>query len=105
MNRFKVNVALRDKPGSCVVVLHFDQKTPDLGPFFWFGNSPRKPLPDLSNYPIAKHTKGNAQGVKLSRPRIRIVPLTDFRKVDSVPQIAELLFGSLSADKSTTKAP
>jgi hypothetical protein len=36
----------------------------ELGPFLFFGSEAGKPLPDLGDLKIAKHTKANAEGVK-----------------------------------------
>jgi len=52
------------KPPSCVVWMRFNQKTLELGPFLWFGNAPGEALPDIRNYPKAKHSRGNSKGVK-----------------------------------------
>lgn len=93
VNRFNVNTGLCLKPSGCVICLIFDPQSLELGPFLWFGNAPGKPLPDLRRYHVAKHTKGNARGVKLERPRIRVVPRSAFRKVDSIPELAAKLFG------------
>src|SRR5712692_8232980 len=62
----------------------FEPRTLELGPFLWFGAAPGEPLPDLSGYPIAKHTKGNAQGVKLPRPNLRVVPRSAFKPAGTV---------------------
>ena len=94
--RFNINTGLALKPSGCVIVLLFDPETLELGPFLWFGGPPRTPLPDLERYPVAKHTKGNAQGIKLARPNHRVVPRSKFESVASIPAIAEKLFGSLS---------
>ena len=93
VRRFNVNAGLSAKPSGCVVCLQFDAQTLNLGPFYWFGGAPNKPLPDLSAFPIAKHTKGNAQGVKNLRSNIRVVPLSAFVSVPSIPQLAAKLFG------------
>jgi hypothetical protein len=93
VNRFNVNTALANKPSGCVVCIVFDDKTLSLGPFYWFGDSPNCRLPDLSSFKTAKHTKGDAQGVKKLRPKVRVVPLTKFEKLDSVAQVAIRLFG------------
>ena len=98
VNRFKINMGLCDKPGGCVVVLQFDEKTLKLGPFFWFGGKPGKRLPDLKRYKTAKHSKGNAQGVKSLRPKIKVVPRSAFDKVDSIEEIACRLFGATAGE-------
>lgn len=96
IKRFNVNTGLALKPSGCVVVLLFDPDTLALGPFLWFGAPPKQPLPDLSQYPVAKHTKGNAQGVKLPRPNLRTVPISAFAKTSTIADVAERLFGRLA---------
>ena len=64
----KVHVALGSKPSGCVLWVMFDPSTLELGPFLWFGESPGTPLSDISDFPIAKHTKANAEGKKVSAP-------------------------------------
>jgi hypothetical protein len=98
--RFSVNTGLAAKPSGCVVVLLFDPQTLDLGPFLWFGGSPGEPLPDLSRYPIAKHTKGNSQGVKLQRPRLRVLPRSSFQRLTSITELAERLFGPFRGSRA-----
>lgn len=72
-------------------------KTLDLGPFHWFGGEPNKPLPDLGKFAVAKHTKGNAQGVKLLKPNHRVVPLSAFVPVPTIAALAVKLFGEAAA--------
>jgi len=91
--RFNVNVALGRKPSGCVVVLVFDPATLRLGPFLWFGCEPGKPLPSLKDFKVGKHTKANAEGVKLPRAAIRVIPRSKFCCVPDVPTLAVLLFG------------
>jgi hypothetical protein len=98
--RFNVNTGLALKPSGCVVVLLFEPETLELGPFLWFGAKPGDPLPSLTAYPIAKHTKGNAQGVKLPRPSLRVVPRSAFKLAETVAAVAERLFGALPAAAS-----
>ena len=97
VRRFNVNAGLTAKPSGCVVCLLFDDKTLNLGPFYWFVAAPNEPLPDLSGFAIAKHTKGNAQGVKHLRPNLRVVPLSAFEPVRSIPELAVKLFGNTVA--------
>jgi hypothetical protein len=73
-NGVNVNIGLQKKPSGCVIWLQFDPETLELGPFCWFGGEPGKPLPDISTFPIARHTKGNAKGMKSGRPNIREIP-------------------------------
>lgn len=96
VRRFTVNSGLARKPSGCVICLQFDQETLDLGPFYWFGAGPGQPLPELTSFPVAKHTKGNAQGLKALRPNLRTLPLSAFDRVPSIPKLAEKLFGIAS---------
>ncbi|WP_175535022.1 hypothetical protein [Halomonas saccharevitans] len=66
----------------------------ELGPFLVFGGSPGSPLPDLSAFKVARHTKGNAEGIKAERPAIRHVPKSHFTKYESSVQVYEALFGA-----------
>ena len=98
VSRFSINTALGSKPSGCVVVLKFDPRTLDLGPFYWFGGLPAKPLPDLNEFPIAKHTKGNAEGIKNLRASIRVVPLSRFQEVAKIEDLSVKLFGDEGAN-------
>ncbi|MDQ7839462.1 MAG: hypothetical protein RDU83_00365 [bacterium] len=93
--RFNVNTGLATKPNGCIVVMLFEPQTLALGPFLWFGGPPGEPLPDLSGYPTGKHTKGNARGVKLQRPRLRMLPRSAFQQLASITEVADHLFGPL----------
>jgi hypothetical protein len=88
----KVHVGLGNKPSGCVVWIFFDEETLSLGPFLFFGGRAGEPIPDLSELKVAKHTKGNAAGVKAERPNIREVPRRRFQKYDSVEEIYGVLF-------------
>jgi hypothetical protein len=89
-----VNIRLAEKPSGCVVWLVFDPDTLALGPFLWFGGRPGAPLPDIQTLPVAKHTKGNALGVKAIRPNLRVLKRSAFERVLSIPELAERLFGT-----------
>ena len=91
---WSVNALLREKPSGCVVIVVFDSSSLRLGPFRWFGATPGSPLPPLGHYPIAKHTKANALGVKLARPNIRKLPRSAFTDVPTMKHLVEYLFGS-----------
>ncbi|MBK6942945.1 MAG: hypothetical protein IPH13_22460 [Planctomycetes bacterium] len=93
---FNINSALAKKPSGCVIVLVFDPETLELGPFYWFGGKPGRPLPDLGRS-IARHSKGNAKGVKALRPQIRVLKRSAFTKVESIAELAQSLFGALAA--------
>lgn len=94
VERFKINVGLATKPSGCVIVVIFERSTLKLGPFLWFGSAPGRQLPDLGRYRVAKHTKGNAEGIKLDRPQMRVIPKTAFELVETIPALTLMLFGA-----------
>jgi len=92
-SRQKVHVALGNKSSGCVVWVRFDPSTMELGPFLWFGGKPGRPLPDITKFPIAKHTKGDAHGKKAERPNVRVIRKGQFVPVESISGVVEKLFG------------
>jgi len=88
----KVHIALSKKPSGCVVWVWFNENTLELGPFLFFGGVAGEPLPCMDGFRVAKHTKGNKDGVKAERPEIRDVPKGQFRKFKSVQEIYDALF-------------
>lgn len=101
-SRVNVNDALARKPSGCVVWMQFDPLTLEFDHFLWFGNEAGKMLPELWGFKVAKHAKGNAQGIKLERPGIRVVPKTRFEKLESIEDVVAKLFG-IQADKQNTE--
>ena len=90
--RQKVHVALADKPSGCVVWVYLNEEDWNLGPFLYLGGEPGKPMPPLGEK-VARHTKGDATGEKRERPNIREINKGRFRKLDTVEQVWEALFG------------
>lgn len=88
-----IHMALASKPSGCVIWVYFNEETLELGPFFFFGGLPGQCLPDISKFKVAKHTKGNADGVKAERPAIRCVPKGQFTHYESPVAVYEALFG------------
>jgi hypothetical protein len=93
----KVSLALAAKPSGCVVWIRFDPDTLKLGPFLWFGGKPGEPLPDISSFPVAKHTKANAQGIKLERPNLRVLSKSRFTVLNTMDDVLAVLFGPMQA--------
>lgn len=89
-----VHISLGDKPSGCVVLIHFNKETLRLGPYLYFGGLPGEPLPSLENHKVARHTKGNAQGIKAERPNIKTIPNSAFTKIDAIQQLYSQLFGT-----------
>lgn len=95
----KIHVGLASKPSGCVIWNGFDRDSMNLGPFMFFGAEPSAPLPPLDTFPIAKHTKGNAAGVKKERPNPRVVSRSKFREIADIRELYAALFGTeLSAE-------
>lgn len=93
-SRQKVHIKLGEKPAGCVVWIYFDHATLQLGPFFFFGGSPKERLPDLSEARVGRHTKGNRDGFKAERPNIREVNKGDFSCYESIDELYDVLFGT-----------
>jgi hypothetical protein len=89
----KVSLHLAKKPSGCVIWLWFNPLTLQLGPFLWFGNAPGLQLPEIAGFKIAKHTKGNAQGFKLERPNVRVIPKSRFESLATIEDLILRLFG------------
>ncbi|MGZ3182083.1 MAG: hypothetical protein ACXU8N_06545 [Telluria sp.] len=92
-----IHVGLASKPSGCVVWTQFDRKTMALGPFLLFSGQPGQPLPDIAALKVAKHTKGDANGLKKERPNLRVVPKSRFTKIDSIEELYVALFGASKA--------
>lgn len=88
----KVHIALATKPSGCVVWIFFNENTLELGPFLFFGGPAGEPLPNLDGFKIAKHTKGNAEGLKAERPSIRDVPKSRFTRYQTMDELYKRLF-------------
>lgn len=90
--RQKINSKLAEKPSGCVIWIYFNKETLRLGPFFYFGAKPGMPLPNLGMR-IAKHERGNRDGIKATRPNIRQLNKGAFSRIESIEGIYSALFG------------
>ena len=88
----KIHTKLGEKPSGCVIWIYIDEKTLRLGPFLYFGAEAGKPLPSLVGRKLAKHTKGNKDGVKAERQYIRVVPKGSFTAIESIENLYAWLF-------------
>lgn len=91
---WKIALRLGDCPSGCVVVIGSDPATLDIGPFLWFGGSPGQPLPAIAHLPVARHTKGNAEGVKHAREHHRVLSRAQCTPVPDIDGLLDRLFGS-----------
>lgn len=86
-SRQTVNLLLAEKPSGCVVWVHFDPESLELGPFLSFGGNPGQNLPPLDSHKTAP----DAQGVDV-RPNLKDV--SGHRGLRTMPRTAgvELAF-------------
>lgn len=99
----KLHISLAKKTSGCVVLVYFDKETLELGPFYYFGAEPGQPLPNLDHLKTAKHTKGNASGLKLERPSIRVLNKGSFVRLEAIGDLYEKLFGKWQLNEITTQ--
>ncbi len=92
-SRQKIHLSLGRKPSGCVVWVVFRSSTMEPDHFLWFGGAPGEPLPDLSDFPVAKHTKANSEGFKAERQNICVIKKKQFLKIDSIDGVIDKLFG------------
>ncbi|HST37199.1 MAG TPA: hypothetical protein VLK25_11290 [Allosphingosinicella sp.] len=86
-----ISLKLGDKPSGCIVWVVVK---PDLtfSHFLWFGGLPGEPLPCISNYPVTKQARANAQGFKADRPDHRRISKGKFTRLDTLDQVVVRLF-------------
>ena len=93
----KVHVRLGEKPSGCVVWIVYETNESarrfDFRGFRFFGGEPGSPLPDMSSFPTAKHTKANAQGIKNERPNVKVVSKARFETIADFDRLLDRLFG------------
>lgn len=89
----KVHVGLAGKPSGCLIWMRFNSDDMALGPFRLFAGAPGEPLPSLDGFKVARHTKGDRNGVKNERPNIRVVGARHFESIGSIPELYRKLFG------------
>jgi hypothetical protein len=92
--QIKASLKLMAKPSACVIWVRFDPTTLALGPFLWFGGAPGHPLPDITAFKVARHTRANAQGIKKERPNQRSIPKSRFTLVPGLDELVTLMFGN-----------
>lgn len=95
-NSQKVHIKLADKPSGCLIWVIFNEDTLVFDRFLYYGGIAGEPLPSLNELKVAKHTKGNKDGVKTDRPNIRVINKGQFEVFKSVHALFSKLF--LAAD-------
>lgn len=88
-----VSQALAAKSGGCVIWLLVDPTTYEIDAYRWLGGRLGSPLPGLGERP-ALHSKADSTGRKAARPGLRRVPKSRFKRLDTIAELAEALFGT-----------
>ena len=96
-NKVSVSVSLAEKPSGCVIWIQITPEL-DLGPFFWFGGCAGEPLPRIDHLPNPFRATHNKQGVRPPRLNHREVPGREFRRVGTLNEIIDMLFGLQPAE-------
>jgi hypothetical protein len=87
-----IHGALGEHASGCVVwiVLNDDLS---FAKFRWYGAPPGEPLPALTRFKRAKHSRANAQGKKKEREYTWAVPKKAFEPVPDIAGLVQALFG------------
>ena len=91
-SQINAHVNLARKPSACIIWIMFDLESLELGPFLWFGGSPREAIVDLGDK-VARHSKGNMDGYKAERPHHRVVKKGRFTRLETIEDVTDVLFG------------
>lgn len=88
-----IHLHLGEKPSGCVIWSRFEPSSMLLDHFLFFGGLPGEPLPDLTGFEPARHTRADSLGVKKERPNLRALPASAFDRIDGIAQLYQVLFG------------
>lgn len=88
----KIHTKLADKPSGCMVWIIFDEETLEFKEFLFYGDQAGEPLPSIDKLKVAKHTKGNKDGIKNERPNIRVINKNQFKSMTSINSLYTELF-------------
>ena len=92
----KVSLGLAAKPSGCViwiVRMEDPERCRIALEYLFFGGEPGQPLPDISGFKTARHTKPDAAGVKKERLGLRVVPKNKFERIGTQQLLLGRLFG------------
>jgi hypothetical protein len=87
-----ISQSLAQKPSGCVVFIQINDDL-EMGPFYWFGDSPGSPFLSLEGFKQTKRTTPNAEKTKPLRRNHRDVPPSKFKKLRSLEDLLETLLG------------
>jgi len=87
-----INRKLGEKPSGCIIWIWFNPDNLALGSYRWFGNAAGEPLPDLTGFPSARHTKGDATGFKAERAGTAVIKKSRFEILHDIEDVVARLF-------------
>lgn len=88
-----IHESLGDHPSGCVVWIVLNDDLSFAG-FRWFGGSPQEPLPSLTKFRRAMHTRGRDDaGERLVREHTWLVKKSAFEPVPGLAGLVKKLFG------------
>jgi hypothetical protein len=90
-----ISRSLAAKASGCVIWIHVTSNL-DMGPFFWFGGSPGRPLPAIEGFAVPLRATRNRQAVRPPRINHRLVPRHRFEEVSTLDGVVARLFGDLN---------
>lgn len=97
----KVHIKLADKPSGCMVWIIFDEDTLNFDHFLFYGDKAGEPMPSIDSLKVAKHTKGNKDGLKAERPNIRVINKGQFVRLNTINELFDVLFNYEFDSKSS----
>lgn len=86
-----INQRLAHAPSGCVVWLGVTEDL-EIMEYRWFGAEPGRPLPDLTGRALARHTRGNALGIKAERSNQRVPTKGAFERLGGLDETLKRLF-------------
>ena len=97
--QWNISERLMNKPSGCVVILFVCHDDLTTEKYAFFGAPPGEPFPDITDSKKAKHSRGNAKGIKSERKQHRKIRISQFDKFDDITELAEQLFGPQVLDR------
>ncbi|WP_159993612.1 hypothetical protein [Roseomonas sp. 18066] len=89
-----VSRSLAGKASGCVIWISVDLGL-EARAYWWFGGGPGQPLPDLSGFSSPKRIGRRETGERPLRINHSKVPAGQFRRLGSMDEVLEVLFGPL----------
>ncbi|WP_156392872.1 hypothetical protein [Rhizobium sp. Root1220] len=84
---------MAEKPSGCVVWIFVDDAL-NLKAFRWFRGREARPLPNIADMKVLKHTKGNARGTKSERQGHRVIRQSNFDIINGMDDLLRRLLGN-----------